>query len=401
MSGCIRQRLGPTKKRLKERIEQTQTFLQQQITFDESEGKANELLLKLERNLESYKDLLEQLQEASKDNEAKTQRLDAEMEEFSILTLDGDDAICDLKIFLANIAKRKQETTEREERQRERAHQRELQTEKLQLERELHLAKLNQVKELQMEKMKLELEMLKQNEIDKQREHEQKILEVELEAKRKMAQTEKEMELKRTTVDIELKMKAEMEQKQRFGRDELMMDAHYSALMDLPVSLNVTEKLRATYDMIEKHLRSLKALGENVDQPHFVFLIKSKLPKMVISRMEEYKDMEDKWRVESIRKALKRYICAQEVGERQTQVIQSTESQDTAVKSQKQKSFSSKWSGATTTGALLSGNEEASRDSQTRGCFYCQRKDHWSDQCKTYPTVSQERQKSKETAIFV
>jgi len=57
-----------------------------------------------------------------------------------------------------------------------------------------------------------------------------------------------------------------------------MMDAHYSALMDLPVSLNVNAKLCATYDMIEEHLRSLKALGENVDQPHFVFLIKSKLP---------------------------------------------------------------------------------------------------------------------------
>jgi len=200
----------------------------------------------LERNLKSYKDLLEQLQEASKDNEAKTQRLDGEMEEFSILALDGEDAICDFKILVANIAKRKQETTEREERLRE-----------------------------------------------------------------------------------------------RFGRDELMMDAHYSALMDLPVSLNVTEKLRATYDMIEKHILSLKALGENVDQSHFVFLIKSKLPKMVISRIEEYKDMEEKWTVESIRKALKRYICAQEVAERQTQVIQSPEGQDTAVKSQKQKSFSS------------------------------------------------------------
>ena len=462
MSGCIRQRLGPTKKRLKDRIEQTHSFLQQQVTLDESEGKANELLLKLERNLKSYKDLLEQLQEASKDDEAKTQRLEGEMEEFSILALDGDEAICDLKILLANIAKRKQETTEREEKQMERAYQRELQTEKLQQEKDLHLAKLNQEKEIQMEKMKLELEMLKQNEKDKQREHEQKILEVELEAKRKMAQTEKEMELKRTTIDTELKMKAEMELKrlelekqfgvpitrhtptiklpklelqqfdgnilkwqefwdsfeasihrnpnlqpvdkfnylraelegdasavisgleltnsnyevavnllkERFGRDELIMDAHYSALMDLPVPLNVTAKLRAMYDMIEKHLRSLKALGENVDQPHFVFLIKSKLPNMVISRMEEYKDMEEKWTVESIRKALKRYICAKEVGERQIQVIQCPEGQGTTVKSQKQKAFqSSKWSGVTTTGALLSGNEESATDSQTRGCL--------------------------------
>ena len=77
-----------------------------------------------------------------------TVRLNREMEEFSILALDGDNAICDLKILLANIAKRNQETTEREERQRERAHQRELQTEKLQLERELHLAKMNPEKEL-------------------------------------------------------------------------------------------------------------------------------------------------------------------------------------------------------------------------------------------------------------
>ena len=63
MSGCIRQRLGPTKKRLKDRIKQTQTFLQQDVTLDESESKANQLLLKLEGNLKSYKHLLEQLPE--------------------------------------------------------------------------------------------------------------------------------------------------------------------------------------------------------------------------------------------------------------------------------------------------------------------------------------------------
>ena len=125
------------------------------------------------------------------------------MEEFSILALDGDKAICDFKILLANITKRKQETTEREERQRKKR-------------KELIKGNFKQKNSNKrgtftwqnwtMKKMKLELEMLKQIEIDKHREHEQKILEVELE-------TEKEMELKRTTVDIELKMKAEMEQK--------------------------------------------------------------------------------------------------------------------------------------------------------------------------------------------
>ena len=63
MSGCIRQRLGPTKKRLNDRIKQTQTFLQHDVTLGESENKANQLLLKLEGNFKSCKDLLEQLQE--------------------------------------------------------------------------------------------------------------------------------------------------------------------------------------------------------------------------------------------------------------------------------------------------------------------------------------------------
>ena len=344
-----------------------------------------------------------------------------------------------------------------------------------------------------MERMNLELEMLKQNEIDKQPEHEQKILELELEAKRKMAQTEKEIEFERTTVDIELKMRSEMEKKrlesekqfgvpitrptttiklpklelqkfdgdilkwqefwdsfeasihrnpslqpvdkssylraelegvastvisgleltnsnyevavsllqERLGRDELMIDSHYSALMDLHVSLNHTANLRATYDMIEKHLRSLKALGENVDQPHFVFLIESKLPKMVISRMEEYKDMEEKWTVESILKALKRYICTQEVGERQTQVIQSPEGQNTAVKPQNRiRSFQNGLVLQLLVPYFLEMKNLLMID-RSRGCFYCQRKDHWRTSVKLIQLLRQERQKSKKTALFV
>ena len=52
------------------------------------------------------------------------------MGEFSILVLVGEAAICNLKTFLINIAKREQETTEKEEKQRKRAHERELQMEK-------------------------------------------------------------------------------------------------------------------------------------------------------------------------------------------------------------------------------------------------------------------------------
>ena len=41
--------------------------------------------------------------------------------------------------------------------------------------------------------------------------------------------------------------------------------------MDIPVSSSTTGKLRETYVTIEKHLRSLKALGENVDHSPVTF----------------------------------------------------------------------------------------------------------------------------------
>ena len=60
----------------------------------------------------------------------------------------------------------------------------------------------------------------------------------------------------------------------------------------------------------------------------------------------------------------------------------------------------SRWSGVTTTGALLSGNGESATDGQKLGCFYCQRNDHWSDQGETYPPVESRKAKIKETALF-
>ena len=115
------------------------------------------------------------------------------------------------------------------------------------------------------------------------------------------------------------------------------MDAHYSKLMDLPVSSSTTAKLRETRDMIEKHLRSLKALGENVDQPHFDFVIKSKYPKIVMAGWKNTRL--EKWTVENFRKAFKQYICAQEAGGRQAELTRSAVAQETTKRFPQQKLF--------------------------------------------------------------
>jgi len=53
--------------------------------------------------------------------------------------------------------------------------------------------------------------------------------------------------------------------KERYGQNEVIINAHYTSLMDLPVSSSQTASLRKNYDLIEKHLRSLEALGENIE----------------------------------------------------------------------------------------------------------------------------------------
>ena len=42
--------------------------------------------------------------------------------------------------------------------------------------------------------------------------------------------------------------------------------AHYAKLKEMPPSPNHYEKLRMTFDSIEKHLRSLEALDENIEK---------------------------------------------------------------------------------------------------------------------------------------
>ena len=51
---------------------------------------------------------------------------------------------------------------------------------------------------------------------------------------------------------------------ERYAKKQMVLDAHYTHLMDLAQASNNTSSLRATYDAVEKHLRSLQLLGEDI-----------------------------------------------------------------------------------------------------------------------------------------
>lgn len=100
--------------------------------------------------------------------------------------------------------------------------------------------------------------------------------------------------------------------KRRFGNTQPIIEAHYRDLSHLPVATNHISKLRQCYDAIEHHLRSLEALGENIEHRHFVTLITEKSPQQVLYQLYMMKG-EEEWTVAKLRELLGKHITAMEM----------------------------------------------------------------------------------------
>ena len=108
--------------------------------------------------------------------------------------------------------------------------------------------------------------------------------------------------------------------KRRFGNQQLIIDAHYHSLSNIPPATNQVSKLHQCYDTIECHLRSLEAVGEQVDHRHFVALILEKLPQKVRCQLYMQKPEDEEWTVPSLGK----YISAMEMAGGESSEMQTT-----------------------------------------------------------------------------
>ena len=105
---------------------------------------------------------------------------------------------------------------------------------------------------------------------------------------------------------------------ERYGKQQEIVDLHYSKLINLPSPSNKTESLRYFLDTVERHLRSLEFLHQNVDQDVFISMIRSKLPKDVLLQLELQKRGVLEWTVVSLREGLRAFIIARERTEQDT-----------------------------------------------------------------------------------
>jgi len=74
---------------------------------------------------------------------------------------------------------------------------------------------------------------------------------------------------------------------------------------------------------MERHLRSLEAVGENVNYRYFVAIISEKLPQKVLYQLYMLKGDNEEWTVPKLRQLLGKHITALEMADGECYVPQS------------------------------------------------------------------------------
>ena len=185
--------------------------------------------------------------------------------------------------------------------------------------------------------------------------------------------------------------------KRRFGNPQLIIDAHYRNLSHLPVATNNTGSLRQTYDAIERSLRSLEALGENVDHRHFVAMISEKLPQKVMYQLYMLKPDGDEWTVSKLRQLLEKHITALEMAGGDPRPNQSLVKPHNKYppRDGSWQLFNPK---STAGGLLAGGNKSFVLSKQNPKCIYCGQS-HWSDECTKFATLQSRKEKLKNSCF--
>lgn len=192
--------------------------------------------------------------------------------------------------------------------------------------------------------------------------------------------------------------------KERYDNRQELVDLHYHELLNIESPTLKVQSLRAFIDSIERHLRSLEKLGERVDQRIFVSMIRTKLPETALRQLEFNKGVGREWSIDSLRGHLKEYVKACENASKKKdgeddykKKSQQSRYQGGYVQNSRNGVYTSAQSGSTrsTTESLLVNNKPQSEYTKKKtGCKFCA-KNHWSDECLEYKTLSDRKKRIK------
>ena len=141
--------------------------------------------------------------------------------------------------------------------------------------------------------------------------------------------------------------------------------------------------LRTFYDTTEKHLRCLQTLGENDNQTQVLSILRSKLPRSVLMKLEELKPVDESWTLKNFRKLLNEHISRLEACDLQMELYHK---QDESSKYGTNRSSPNSFTANNNyTGETLLSNEKI-KTKFGRKCIFCN-EDHWSDECQKFPDI--------------
>ena len=132
--------------------------------------------------------------------------------------------------------------------------------------------------------------------------------------------------------------------KDRFGDAQEVIDLHYNKMINLQQATNKTSSLRSLYGNMERHIRSLGVLKQDIKQDVFVSMIRAKLPEEVLLQLEILNGSKSKWTVQNLRGRLHEYLTAREHAEKKGPPAESTFKRDNYVHTER-KSYSGASSG--------------------------------------------------------
>ena len=215
--------------------------------------------------------------------------------------------------------------------------------------------------------------------------------------------------------------------KDRFGNKQEVIDLHYHKLINLPQAANKTNSLRNLLDNIERHIRSLEVLKQDVNQDVFISMIRSKMPEDVLLQLEMLNGATNKWTVENLRVRLHEYVTAREHAEKKDEVKKVNGDNSHFDKGSKNRSgafydnrqnhpasdhrpiskpklankpefreFDGKQGAMGSAEALVVSADKSTPSRYYDQCRYCQQR-HWSDECPKYRTVYERKKQLKDS----
>ena len=196
--------------------------------------------------------------------------------------------------------------------------------------------------------------------------------------------------------------------KERFGNEQEVIDLHYNRMISLRPATSNTSSLRALLDNVERHLRSLEVLKQNVNQDVFVSIIRGKLPEDVLLQLEISNGAKNKWTTSVLRARLHEYVVAREKAEKKTEsrfnnnnrsYLQRPQDRTKSNGTPGSKVKANSWNHTSiTTGsaeALVANNKQNPASRHYDQGRYCAKR-HWSDECPQYQTINERKQQLKD-----